>query len=229
MAPPIVPRDEFFEKVINPYLAGVLQHPQSIEMHEGVLHIRYVEGPKKTGIVEAWLEAMEEQVFKCQGMVEPGLNANHVMITEFTNKHKIDDNDIGKHLSRIYDRIDNLQAQIYDLQNQNCEMVNATCNSTFGNPGSASSGQQQGTGGEAQDGDHYEQQDDVPPPPPPPKSLTMAQFLQALREERQANNSGIQQLVQTLVKNPLQNGNGNCRSTLSEFLRTMPPIFTETT
>ncbi|KAE8815315.1 40S ribosomal protein S5-1 [Hordeum vulgare] len=120
MASPKVPKDKFFEKVINPYLAGVLQHPQSIEMHEGVLHIRDVEGPKKTGSVEARLEAMEQQVFKCQGMVEHGLNANHMMITEFTNKHKIDANDIGKHLSRLYDIIDHLQAQMYDLQNQNC-------------------------------------------------------------------------------------------------------------
>ncbi|KAI5006723.1 hypothetical protein ZWY2020_033966 [Hordeum vulgare] len=90
-------------------------------MREGVLHIRDVEGPKKTGSLEARLEAMEQQVFKCQGMVERGLNANHMMITEFTNKHKIDANDIGKHLSRLYDRIDHLQAQIYDLQNQNYE------------------------------------------------------------------------------------------------------------
>ncbi|KAE8809640.1 40s ribosomal protein s5-1 [Hordeum vulgare] len=66
---------------------------------------------------------MEQQVFKCQGMVERGLNANHMMITEFTKKHKIDANDIGKHLSRLYDRIDHLQAQIYDLQNQNCTYV----------------------------------------------------------------------------------------------------------
>ncbi|KAE8777285.1 40S ribosomal protein S5-1 [Hordeum vulgare] len=90
-------------------------------MREGVLHIRDVEGPKKTGSMEARLEAMEQQVFKCQGMVELGLNANHMMIMEFTNKHKIDANDIGKYLSRLYDRIDHLQAQIYDLQNQNCE------------------------------------------------------------------------------------------------------------
>ncbi|KAE8783133.1 40S ribosomal protein S5-1 [Hordeum vulgare] len=72
--------------------------------------------------MEARLEAMEQQVFKCQGMVERGLNANHMMITEFTNKHKIDASEIGKHLSRLYDRIDHLQAQIYDLQNQNCTM-----------------------------------------------------------------------------------------------------------
>ncbi|KAE8772056.1 40S ribosomal protein S5-1 [Hordeum vulgare] len=90
-------------------------------MHEGVLHIRDVEGPKKTGSVEARLKAKEQQVFKCQGMVERRLNANQMMITEFTNKHKIDANDIGKHLSRLYDTIDHLQAQIYDVQNQNYE------------------------------------------------------------------------------------------------------------
>ncbi|KAE8784880.1 40S ribosomal protein S5-1 [Hordeum vulgare] len=115
--------DKIFEKVINPYLTEVLKHPQSIKMSEGMLHIRDVEGPKKTGSVETRLEAMEQQVFKCQGMVERGLNANHTMITEFTSNHKMDAIDIGKHLSRLYDRVDQLQGQIYDLQNQNYEGV----------------------------------------------------------------------------------------------------------
>ncbi|KAE8785526.1 40s ribosomal protein s5-1 [Hordeum vulgare] len=89
-------------------------------MREGMLHTRDVEGPKKTGSMETRLEALEQQV-KCQGMVERGLKANHMMITEFTNKHMTDANDIGKHLSRLYDRVDQLHGQIYDLQNQNCE------------------------------------------------------------------------------------------------------------
>ncbi|KAE8793586.1 40S ribosomal protein S5-1 [Hordeum vulgare] len=88
-------------------------------MSEGMLHICDVEGPKKAGGVETRLEAMEQQVFKCQGMVERGLNANHMMITEFTSNNKMDAIDIGKHLSRLYDRVDQLQGQIYDLQNQN--------------------------------------------------------------------------------------------------------------
>ncbi|KAE8788454.1 40S ribosomal protein S5-1 [Hordeum vulgare] len=121
MTSPKAPKDKIFEKVINPYLTGVLQHPQSIEMREGMLHIRDVEGPKKTGSVEARLEAMEQLVFKCQGMVERGLNSKHMMIMEFTSKHMIDANDIGKHLPRLYNRIDHLQAQIYDLHKQNYE------------------------------------------------------------------------------------------------------------
>ena len=76
MTSPSTPKDKFFERVINPYLAEVLQHPQTIEMREGVLHIRDVEGPRRTGSVDTKLEAMEQQVFKSQGMVERGLNAN---------------------------------------------------------------------------------------------------------------------------------------------------------
>ena len=115
------PKDKFFKKVINLYLVEVLQHPQTIEMREGLLHIRDVEGPKGTGSMETRLEAMEQQVFKCQGMVERGLNSNHMMITEFTNNHKMDANDIGEAIFKLHEKIEHLQAQIYDLQNQNYE------------------------------------------------------------------------------------------------------------
>ena len=54
------PKDKFFERVINPYLAEVLQHPQTVEMREGMLHIRDVEGPRRTGSVETKLEAMKQ-------------------------------------------------------------------------------------------------------------------------------------------------------------------------
>ena len=106
---------------INPYLVEVLCHPQTIEIRKRVLHIRDVEGPKKTISMESRLEAMEQQVFKCQGMVERGLNANQMMISAFTHKHKVDTHDIGKDIFKLYEKIKHLQAQIYDLQNQNCE------------------------------------------------------------------------------------------------------------
>ena len=121
MTSPSAPKDKFFEKVINPYLAEVLQHPQTIEMREGLLHIRDVEGPRRTGSVETRLEAMEQQVLKCQGMVERGLNANHIMITKFTNNTKLDARNIGETIFKLHEKIKHLQAQIYDLQNQNCE------------------------------------------------------------------------------------------------------------
>ena len=106
---------------MNHYLSEVRQHPQTIEMLEGVLHIRDVEGPKKTGSMETRLEATEQQVFKCQGMVECGLNANHMTIAEFTNNHKLDAKNIEEAIFKLHEKNEHLQAQIYDLQNQNCE------------------------------------------------------------------------------------------------------------
>ena len=67
MMAPSASKDKFFEKVIDPYLAKVLRHPQTIELRDGLLHIRDEEGLKGTGSVETRLEAMEQQVFKCQG------------------------------------------------------------------------------------------------------------------------------------------------------------------
>ena len=90
-------------------------------MREGLLHIRDVEGPRKTGSTEASLEALEQEVFKCQEMVGCGLNSNHIMITEFTNNHKLDVKDIEEAIFKLHEKIEHLQAQIYDLQNQNCE------------------------------------------------------------------------------------------------------------
>ena len=103
-------KDKFFERVINPYLAEVLHHPQTIEMHEGVLHICDVEGPRHAGSMETKLEAMEQEVFKCQGMVERGLNANQMMITEFTNNHKLDAKVIGETIFKLQEKIEHLQA-----------------------------------------------------------------------------------------------------------------------
>ena len=54
-------------------------------------------------------------------MVECGLNANHMMIAEFTNNHKLDAKNIGETILKLHEKIEHLQAQIYDLQNQNCE------------------------------------------------------------------------------------------------------------
>ena len=72
MASPSSSKDKFYDK-----------HPQAIEMHEGVLQFRDVQGPKKTGNMEAKLVAVEQEIFKCQGMFESGQSANHSMITDF--------------------------------------------------------------------------------------------------------------------------------------------------
>ena len=44
-----------------------------------------------------------------------------MMIAEFTNNHKLDAKNIGETIFKLHKKIEHLQAQIYDLQNQNCE------------------------------------------------------------------------------------------------------------
>jgi hypothetical protein len=111
-------KDKFFKNVIDPYLREVVQHPQAIQMHEGVLHIRDVQGPKGTGTMEASLDAMEQEVFRCKGMVERGLNANHLMITDLTRDLKVDGKPMKDIVFTHNEQISFLQSQIYDLQNQ---------------------------------------------------------------------------------------------------------------
>ena len=40
--------------------------------------------------MEARLEALEQDVFRCKGMVERGLHANHLMITDLPRDLKVD-------------------------------------------------------------------------------------------------------------------------------------------
>ena len=118
MAAPSSSKDKFFENFIYPYLREVMQHPQAIQMREGVRHIRGVQGPKRTGTMEARLEAMEQEVFKCKGIVELGLSANHLVIMDFSRDHKVDGRSMKDIVFTLNEQINFLQSQIYDLQNQ---------------------------------------------------------------------------------------------------------------
>ena len=68
--------------------------------------------------MEARLEALEQDIFKCQGMVERGLSANHSMITEFTRDQTVDGRSVKDIISILNEQINFLQSQVYDLQNQ---------------------------------------------------------------------------------------------------------------
>ncbi|KAE8779070.1 40S ribosomal protein S5-1 [Hordeum vulgare] len=111
-------KDKFFDKVTNPYLREAMQHPQAIQMRDGVLHIRDVQGPKGTGSVEAKLEAMEQEFFRCKGMVERRLNANHLMLAEYTRDLKVDGKSIKDIVFSLNEKINFLHSQIHNLPSQ---------------------------------------------------------------------------------------------------------------
>ncbi|KAE8809054.1 40S ribosomal protein S5-1 [Hordeum vulgare] len=111
-------KDKFFDNIINPYLPKVTQHPQAIQMREGVLYIRDVQGPKGTESVEARLEAMEQEVFRYKGMVESGFNANNLMIVDYTRDLKVDANSMKDIVFSPNEQINLLRSQIHYLQSQ---------------------------------------------------------------------------------------------------------------
>ncbi|KAE8770922.1 40S ribosomal protein S5-1 [Hordeum vulgare] len=111
-------KDKFFDNVINPYLWEVTQHPQPIQILNGVLQIRNVQGPKGIGSVEARLYAMEQEVFRCKRMVERGLNANHLMIADYTRDLKVDGKSMKDIVFSLNEQINFLHSQIHDLQSQ---------------------------------------------------------------------------------------------------------------
>ncbi|KAE8806107.1 40S ribosomal protein S5-1 [Hordeum vulgare] len=111
-------KDKFFDNVIKPYLREVMQHPQAIQMHNGVLHICDVQGPKGTGPVEVKLEATEQEVFRCKGMVKRGLNANHLVIVDYTCDLMVDGKSMKDIIFSLNEKNNFLHRQIHDLQSQ---------------------------------------------------------------------------------------------------------------
>ncbi|KAE8776069.1 40s ribosomal protein s5-1 [Hordeum vulgare] len=86
-------------------------------MHEGVLHIRDVQGPKKEGSEKARLAMVEQEIFKCQGMVQHGLSGKHSLIMDFIRENKLDTQKVHEVLFKLQERFDHVQ----ELQSQNCE------------------------------------------------------------------------------------------------------------
>src|SRR3954462_8836748 len=118
MASPSSPKDKFVVNVINPYLAEVNKHPQVLRVEDGVLHKEDLKGPVKEGSTEERLKEMEHEVFKFKKMVESGVEANFDIMNEIEASHK---KEMWSSLAALEEKVYELQAQIYDLQNQNCE------------------------------------------------------------------------------------------------------------
>ncbi|KAE8802596.1 40S ribosomal protein S5-1 [Hordeum vulgare] len=87
-------------------------------MRDGVLHIRDVQGTKGTGSMDARLEDMEQEVLRCKGMVERGLNANHLMIADYTRDLKVDGKSMKDIVFSLNKEIKFLHSKIHDHQTQ---------------------------------------------------------------------------------------------------------------
>ena len=118
MASPSYPEDKFVVNVINPYLAEVKKHPQVLHVEDAVLRKEDLKGPVK-GSTEDRLKEMEQEVFKYKKMVERSIEDNFDMMNELKAFHKKEMMEMWSSLPALEDKVFELQAQIYDLQNQN--------------------------------------------------------------------------------------------------------------
>ena len=90
-------------------------------MEDGVLHKEDLEGPVEEGSTEERLKEMEQEVIKYKKMVERSVEDNFDMMNELKAFHKKETKEMLSSLAALEEKLYVIQAQIYDLQNQNCE------------------------------------------------------------------------------------------------------------
>ena len=107
MASSSSPKDKFVVNVINPYLAEVKKHPQTVRVEDGVLHQEDLKGPVKEGSIQARLEEVEHEVFKYKKMVERGVEANFDIINDLKAYHK-------KEMKEMWSSITTLEEKVFE-------------------------------------------------------------------------------------------------------------------
>ena len=90
-------------------------------MEDGVLHKEDLKGPVKEGSTEERLKEMEHEVFKYKKMVERGVEANFDIINELKSLYLEELRETWSSMTELEEKAIELQRQIYDLSNQNCE------------------------------------------------------------------------------------------------------------
>jgi hypothetical protein len=74
--------------IINPYMRELKMHPKELLLKDGELQIKYVQGPKGEGSLEARMEALEQEVFKYNKMAERKVDIIHKINQELVTKYK---------------------------------------------------------------------------------------------------------------------------------------------
>src|SRR3954462_4160984 len=108
MASPSSPKDKFVVNVINPYLAEVKKHPQTLWVEDVVLHKEDLKGPVKEGSVEERLKEMEHEVFKFKKMVEGGVEDNFNIINDMKAFQK-------KEMKEMWSNLTALEEKVFEL------------------------------------------------------------------------------------------------------------------
>jgi hypothetical protein len=96
-------------------------HPKELSLKDGKLQIENVQGSIGEGSLEARMEALEQEVFKYKKMAECEVDIIYRINQELISKYKKETTKLWNDVLSLHETTDKLQAQLYDLQNQNCE------------------------------------------------------------------------------------------------------------
>jgi hypothetical protein len=107
--------------IINPYIRELKMHAKELSLKDGKLQIEDVQGPIGEGSLEARIEALEQEVIKYKKMAEREVDIIHRINEELIAKHKKETAELWDDILSLHKTTNKLQAQLYDLQNQNCE------------------------------------------------------------------------------------------------------------
>jgi hypothetical protein len=96
-------------------------HPKELSLKDGKVEIEDVRGPKGEGSLEARMEELEQEVFRYKKMAEREVDIIHRINQERIAKHKKETVKLWGDILSLHETTNKLQAQLHDLQNQNCE------------------------------------------------------------------------------------------------------------
>jgi hypothetical protein len=96
-------------------------HPKELLLKDGKVQIEDVRGPKGEGSLEARMEELEQEVFRYKKMAEREVDIIHRISAERIAKHKKETAELWDDILSLHETTNKLQAQLYDVQNQNCE------------------------------------------------------------------------------------------------------------
>ncbi|KAK1609416.1 hypothetical protein QYE76_033089 [Lolium multiflorum] len=115
------PKDSSRKDVGNLYMEELKMHPKELMLVEGELQIKDVQGPKGEGSLEDRMEKLEQEVFKYKKMAEREVDIFHKIVSELIAEHEKETAKLWGDILSLHDTTNKLQAQLYDVQNQNCD------------------------------------------------------------------------------------------------------------
>ena len=96
-------------------------HPKELSLKDEKVQIKDVQGPKGEGSLEDRMEKLEQEVFMYKKMAERQVDIFYKINSELTSEHKKEVASLWGDILSLHKTTNQLQAQLYDVQNQNCE------------------------------------------------------------------------------------------------------------